>query len=488
MTDILSVLHEEFGGKYDFLRLGNVRLMLEEKKAFVTFLVPEDVYDYSMKKEDVESIVASVKKAVGGVFSVVCRFEKIILSVESVKSELIEYMCKHFPLIAANCDFTKVSVEIGDDLVIGFVVPQNIKDYMQVVSFDDKMIAHFKEKFVMRTILRYEIRENEAQDASPDTSVRTGRYGKSVEVTNKAIVMGKLTDLHGSAVHISTLKGEGEDVVCCGTISYLAFKTRDEKKKADYKRFFKHYYTFSIGDTTGYLNIFVNTDVELPALVNGAEVVVRGRVNAREDSNNFSMYAKAVATCKIPYSLISEQTKPLEPPEEYSILTPQSYHEVSYDQMGFDLLGDAAAPQVSRTASGVVVVLRSLKNERFFVPYEIALCEVEQGEIKQYMHTYFKVAFTDGSDKAIFANQKGYASPRLSTVIPDLVKFTAGKLLVGVNPTAAIDLLNVTAKPLRYLFRNDVHVIPQSALNGDAHKKGDALDEAVALAHIFIAE
>jgi len=488
MTDILSVLREKFGDKYAFLRIGNVRIIIEERKAYVTFLVPEDVFDYSLKKEDIAEINDAVKKVIDGAYSVVCRFEKIILTSESVKSELIEYMTKHFPLIAANTDFTKVSVEIGEELKIGFVVPQNIKDYMAVVSFDEKLIAHFLNKFVIKTHTVYEIREQDPATDQADPVVRSGRYGKSVEVTDKELVVGKLSDLHGAAVHISTLKGEGEDAICCGTISFLNFKSRDEKKKAEYKRFFKHYYTFSISDTTGFLNVFVNTDVELPALKNGAEVVVRGRVNSREDAVNFSVFARAVATCKIPYSLIKEQTKPLDPPETYSVLTPQDYSEVSYDQMGFDLLGEAIAPQRSPTATGVVIALRSLKNERFFVPYEIALCEVVAGEIKTYIHTYFKVAFTDGSDKAVFANQKGYSSPRLSTVIPDLIKYTAGKMLVGVNPASAIDLLNVTAKPLRYLFRNDVHVIPQSSIDAETIKKGDALDEAVALAHIFIRE
>ena len=488
MTDILSVLHDTFEGKYDFLRLGSVRIVVEERKVFVTFLVPEDVFDYSLKKEDTAEIVAAVKKAVGGEYSVVCRYEKIILSGESVKSELIEYMCKHFPLIAANCDFSKVTVEIGEVLRIGFVVPQNIKDYMSVASFEEKLVAHFNEKYVIKTSLSYAIRENDPAAPLSDTFVKAGRYGKSVEVTDKALVMGKLGDLHGAAVHISTLKGEGEDVVCCGTISFLNFKTRDESKRADYKKFFKHYYTFSISDTTGYLNIFLNTDSELPALQNGVEVVCRGRVNAREDSNNLGMYCKSIATCKIPFSLIEEQTRPLDPPDEYSILTPQPYREVEYDQMGFNLFGEAEMPRHAGSASGVVIVLRSLKNDRAFVPYEIALCEVEQGEITQYMHSYFKVAFTDGSEKATFANEKGYAAPRLSTVIPDLIKFTAGKLLVGVNPASALDLLNQTAKPLRYAFRNDLHVIPQSSLNGEKVKKGDALEEAMSLAHIFARE
>ena len=107
---------------------------------------------------------------------------------------------------------------------------------------------------------------------------------------------------------------------------------------------------------------------------------------------------------------------------------------------------------------------------------------------EEYVHTFLKVAFTEKTDRAQYANAKGYSAPRFSSVIPDLIKFTAGKMLVGVNPASAIDLLNVTAKPLRYLFRNDVHVIPQSAFDADKTKKGDALDEAVSLAHIFISE
>ena len=488
MTDFLSIIREKFKGKYDFLRIGNVRLVVEEKKAFVTFLVPEDVYDYSMTKDDIAAINETVKELVGGEYSVICRYEKIILSAESVKSELIEYMSKYFPLVAANIDFSKVTVEIGDTLTLRFMLPQNIADYIQKIDFESKLAAHFQEKMVIKADVVCEICEDATITQNARTqSTSTGRYGKSVEVTDKALVMGKLSDLHGLAVHISTLKGEGEDVCCCGTINYLSFKTRKEEDKAKYKRFFKHYYTFSITDTTGYLNIFINTDTELPALQNGVEVICKGRVNTREESNNFSMYVKSIATCKIPFALIKEQTKPLDPPEEYSVLIPQAYHEVVYDQLDFDLLGEKKEKRHNPTAYGVSVAMRSLKNERSYVPYEIAMCEIEKGEITRYLHTYLKVAFTDGSDKAAFANQKGYSSPRLSTVIPDLIKFTAGRLLIGFNPAAIMDLLNLTARPLRYLFHNDLHVISPSA-TGENAKKESALEEAVALAHAFIEE
>lgn len=487
MTDILSLLSEKFQGKYDYLRLGDVKIGVEEKKASVTFLVPEDIYDYSLNNDDIQAIKKAITEALGSGFSVYCRFEKIVLTEETVRSALIEFMAKNCPLIAANVDFSKLKVEIQNTLKFSFSVQKNIREYMELVGFDKRIKDFFRVKYVIETSLDYEITDDAPIVAATEGPARSGRYGKSVEVTDKILVFGKMSDLNDPAVHIATLKGEGEDAVCCGKINYLSFKSRDESKKDEFKKFFKHYYTFSIGDTTGYLNIFINTDTEYPALQNGSEVVVRGRVRTREETGNLSMYVKSLAFCKIPFSVIEEQTKPLDPPENYSVLTPKEYHEVSYDQIGFDFFKPKTTAHANLTP-GLVLTIRGMKTEKFFVPYEIAMIKVANGRITEYLHTYLKVAFSDGSEKAEFANKKGYGSPRLSTVIPDLIKFSAGELVIGLNPSASLDLLNMTAKPLRYQFRNDVHVLSSAEAKDGSLKKGDALEEAIALAHIFLKE
>ena len=117
-----------------------------------------------------------------------------------------------------------------------------------------------------------------------------------------------------------------------------------------------------------------------------------------------------------------------------------------------------------------------------------AWLEIEDGKIKEYIHTYLKVAFKEDTDIADFANRMGYSSPRLSTIIPDLLKFTADKLLVGTDPAAVLEILNKIAKPLRYRFSNDLHVVKQSVLESLGTKIENAFDEAVALANAFISE
>ena len=128
--------------------------------------------------------------------------------------------------------------------------------------------------------------------------------------------------------------------------------------------------------------------------------------------------------------------------------------------------------KVNHTANGVTLAVRSIKTERAVVPYEVAMCSVEDGKIKEYLHTFLKVAFTEDNEKAEYANRMGYASPRLSTVIPDLIKFSANRLIVGVNPSAALEVFNKIAKPLRYSFSNDVHVIQPAALKYEGEKRG----------------
>ncbi|GEM_PF-3249370 len=481
MTDILTLLSNEFDGKYSYLRLGKVDISPSDKRANIVFLMPEDVFDYSFNSKDVECIKETVKKALGGAYSVYCKFEKIIVTEENFKSSFIEFMEKFFPLISANTDFSRVKVRIEDKLYVDFPIAENLHRYMETVSFENRLKSFISEKFAFESEITFNIVADDDLEIKNETVARQ-RYGRTVQVTNKKSIFGKESELLSPAVHIATLKGEGQDVVCCGKVSFLKYYTRDESKRVEGKRFYTHYYTFSISDTTGFLNVFVNIDGEIPLLQNGVDVVCRGRVNSRDDKSSFSMYARSIALCTVPYALIHEQTKPLSPPEHYTVLEPKQYEEEIYSQIRFDM-GDpiqkSASPSVAPT---VTVAIRAIKTERAFVPYEIAMVSLEGSKIREYVHSYLKVAFTEKSDRAAFANEKGYASPRLSTIIPDLIKFASGKILVAVNPQFVLDLLNQTAKPLRYLFDNESRSVSSYSANGDEARKESALEEAINIA------
>ena len=485
MTDILNLLNQQFDGSYDYLRLGRVEISTPERRANVVFLMPEDIFDYHFNSTDVEKIKDVVKKALGGEFTVYCKFEKIVITEENFKSALIEYMEKHFPLVTANIDFSAITVRIEDKIHLEIPVAENLKNYMKLVNFDERIKKFIYERFSSDSDLSFVLMPDD-QEIKIETKPRQ-RYGKSVTVTDKKILYGKESELLSPAVHISTLKGEGQDVVCCGKVSFLRYYDRDEKKRVEGKRFYPHYYTFSINDTTGSLNVFVNIDGEMPLLKDGVDVVCRGRVNSREDRASLSMYARSIALCTIPYALIHEQTKPLAPPERYSVLEPKTYEEEVYSQIRFDM-GDvhSEGPRVSVPPT-VTAAIRAIKTERAFVPYEIAMCYVEGNKIREYVHSYLKVAFTEKTERAEFANAKGYASPRLSTVVPDLIKFSAGKLIVASNPQFLLDLLNQTAKPLRYLFSNESRAFSLSQNKGETKVEG-ALEEAIEIAKELLRE
>ena len=480
MTDILSIIRDNFPGKYDYLRLGQVRLA--DRKINVVFLVPEDVYNFRLTNADISNIQAATASAIGEGYKVNCHFEKIVLTEESIRSALAEYLTKYFPLVAANIDFSRAKVDL-DKGTIDFTVQENIRDYMQKNDFDRQLSGYFDRKYALSISCSFTVVEDGDISLTGTSPSASGRYGKSVTVTDKVLLAGKMGDLADPAVHIATLKGEGENVVCCGKITRISFKERDESKKIEGRRFFKRYYYFGLSDTTGQVYVLFNTDDEYGSLVQGAEVVCKGRVNLREDGT-LGMFVKSIALCKVPFDTIAEQTRPLDAPENYAVLFPKEYTEVSYDQIGFDFLEDTHKKRVNTSAAGVTIAVRALKAERVTVPYEVALCAIEKGKITEYIHTYLKVAFSEDSEIAEFANRMGYSSPRLATVVPDLIKFTSGKLLIGSNPAGALEMLNAVAKPLRYLFANDLHVLQLPS----AKAGSTALDEAIELANAFISE
>ena len=482
MKDILQILNGKFEDKYAYLRIGKVDISTSDKRANIIFLMPEEVFDYSFNSQDVEAIVTAVKETLGNAFKVNCKFEKIILSEEIFKNALIEYMEKYFPLIAANIDYSGIKIGLGETATICMSVPENIHKYMPTVSFEERIRAFAQERFVLSVKFAFDIVPDEIRTKAFEAN-QANRYGRTVQVTDKRILFGRENELSIPAVHISTLRGDGQDVACCGKVKFLKYNIRDESKRVPGKKFYKNYYTFSISDTTGHLNVFINLDGEVPLLKDGEDVICRGRVNLRDDMSSFGMYARAVALCTIPYEIIREQTKPLAPPDRYSILVPKPYEEVVYSQLTIGM-DDRSSEVAAYLDSTVTVAIRTIKTERAYVPYEVAMCFVKGKSIVEYVHTFLKVNFTEKSERAQYANSKGYASPRFSSVIPDLVKFAEGKTLVAVNPQFVIDLLNGTAKPLRYVFSNEIRAFSDVLPTSGGQRS--ALDEAIDMAKILL--
>jgi len=484
MKDILQIINDEFQGEYSYLRLGSVQISPNDMTAHLTFLLPEDMFNHSFRSADIEKIESAVKRSLEGKYKVTCKFQKIILSEEVFKNALIEHMEKFFPLIAANIDYSKLKITIGDEIVIHMAVEENIYTYMPTVSFEKRIKEFADNKYVVKVTFQYDILPDEIRTKRFEAN-QANRYGRTVQVTDKKILFGREADIVSPAVHISTLRGEGQDVICCGRVKFLKYNTRPDSKKVEGKKFYRNYYTFSISDHTGFLNVFINLNGEIPLLQDGVDVICRGRVNLRDDMTTYGMYARTVALCTIPYEVIREQTKPLAPPEEYSLLRPQPYEEQVYAQLSIGAgMEEEVAPITLEPT--VTVSIRTIKTDRYFIPYEVAMCHVEGNKIRSYLHTYLKVAFTEKTDRAQFANSRGYSSPRLSSVIPDLIKYTEGKTLVAVNPKFMLDILNETAVPLRYRFTNETKVYSEAVHRDQEGVERNALDDVIDMARMLL--
>ena len=481
MKDILELLNEKFQGEYSFLRLGQVDVSTTENTATITFLMPEEIYDHSFSPDDIDKIKGAVSEALDKRYNITFKFQKIILTEELFKNAMIEYMERYFPLIAANIDYARLRIFVGQNLLIRMAVQQNIYTYMPTVSFEQRIKEFAESKYVVKATFEYEILPDEIRTRAFEAN-QANRYGKTVQVSDIQVLFGKAIDLVRPAQHISTLRGDGQDVICCGKVKFLKHNTRPDSAKKEGKRFYRNYYTFSISDTTGFLNIFINLDGEIPLLKDGADVVCRGRVNLREDRSTYGMYAKAVALCTIPYDVIREQTKPLSPPEEYSLLIPHAYEDEEYSQLSLD--GGAPKAEVPPVflEPTVTVSIKTIETERAKVPYEVAMCHVEGNAIVSYVHTYLKGAFTEQTESAQYANSKGYSSPRFSSVIPDLVKFAEGKTLVAVDPKSTLAILNGAARPLRYYFANKSQIFSGKPAITEGENVQSALTEVLEMA------
>ncbi len=472
MSNFLTLLEQEYGEKYSYIRVKSAEVFKMSKKVNITLLIPEDIFDYEFEKEDILAIKTVLDNAINGKertsskYKINLFFDRIYFDEDILISTLIDFIKANYPFVGSNIDFERMRLSAESEASLLFVMQESIYDYASKSDFEPAVKKFFEDKYCIKCSIDYEIVDNVIEEIPEESSSYRSIF---IPVGNVAKLCGK-GDFKGALPkHISALNKAGDNISICGRMTVIDRNIWDEDKAVEGKKFYKFHYIISVDDTSDSMRVLYNTNDEncpIETLKEGTEVIMRGRVFYKEDTGRFIMFAKTIGTCDIDFDTVKAQLEPLPAPEKYR--EPPLPYQNSNEGAQMSLLFDDEAERQKPRHSGEVIAMHCLTlskaNERII--YEIACIRLKDGKPLDYYHTYLKTAKHDSMN--LEAKAKVGSAPRLSSVIPDLVKFTLGKTIVALDVFNMLKALNEVAKPLRYVFQNEVKEILSYAAKGKA--------------------
>lgn len=461
MKDFSKMLQSKYGDKYNYLRVKTAEVYKQSKRINLTLYVPEDVFDYEFETDDIVNIKAALNDAVNGEgntkngFKFNLFFEKIYYDEALVRSAVIDYIKANFPYVGANIDFERMGLIHNEILYLEFAIQSSVYDYAVKSGFEAALKQYLENRFYLKCELEYEIVEEVfAPPAEENISAVRSVF---IPISNINKLCGRDELKGASPKHISVISKAGDNIAICGKVESIECKIWDENKAVVGKKFFKYHYSFVIDDTSGKMRVLFNTNDEkcpLASITPDSELVIRGRVFYKEETGKFIMFAKGIARCKIDFETVKEQLAPLPPPEEYKN-KPYIYDNKNGQQLQFDFIENKK--RETQNIDAVALHFLSIPKANDEIIYEIACVKIREGVLSEIYHTFLK-APTD--DKMSFeAKARTVTAPRIASVVPDLVKFTSGMVIVAIDAFGKLKRLNDIALPLRYVFHNELKEI-----------------------------
>ena len=391
------------------------------------------ITDNAFKDEEREKVAAIVGKLVPQNFK--CRVEVIKLSpdTEMVRQKILE---------AINNGFKALSVTVGaEDIAVkktekSFEFTISVMHGMADNEICTSIVKHLKRNFCGEFYGECVESGRNVSDIVVDEEHENIEFEMPVRYFN----ISKFSRLEGTekkktAVYISDLNFEGEDVVVCGTIEDISERKYTNKKNQE-----KTYYNYAISDGTATLRVTYFPRVKrfdkIRNLKVGDSIVCTGKT---ENFNDFLRYtANIIDLGSVPDNFVPERrpSKPI--PKFYTVVKPQTFTDIAQT----DMFNTEIIPECLKNKTFVVFDLETTGLNstpaagNMDAIIEIGAYKIIDGVISESFSTFINprrklpeqiVSLTGITEEMVSG------APSYEEVMPDFFKFCQGNILVGHN-------------------------------------------------------
>ena len=405
-------------------------VVLDSQKNVVVVKV---ITDKAFKADEEKKILHIVKKLVPSNF--VCRVEvnKLSPDTEMVRQKILEIIKNNFKALSVTVGSEDIDVKKNEK---GFEFTISA---MQGIVNDEVCAAVIK--YLKRNFCGEFFGECvENRKNALDIKVEEDHENIEFEMPVRYFNISKFSLLEGAekqktAVYISDLNFEGENVVVCGTIEDISERKYTNKKNQE-----KTYYNYTISDGTASLRVTyfprVKSIDKIRPLKVGDSIVCTGKT---EQFNGFLHYtANSIDLGSVPADFVPEKRPSKPVPKFYSTVKPQVFSDITQTDM-FDTV---AVPECLKGKTFVVFDLETTglnstpSSGNMDAIIEIGAYKIIDGVICESFSTFVNPK-RKLSDEIIsltgITEDMINGAPTYEEVMPDFFKFCHGNILVGHN-------------------------------------------------------
>ncbi len=446
-----------------------------------------------------DKICEQVKKIAGSGFNEVnVLIKKKANDVQLISNDILQFLSDKFPSFSASMKSTDViCTDMGEVVKFVLRLTESTADYVLKGGILTKIKEHLEKKFCAVFAGGIDVKEktesvsllNEEVFAEEIQKIehRTIKVKEVVVVDDEGI--GNIAEYIEDAV--------SGDVTVCGEITEI--NERETKNG-------KPYFIISLDDTTGRTSgVYFskkNTVAKIRDLRVGDCIITRGTIGDYNGRRSFTM--NKINRCVFPSDFVKKEKFKKPVPKNYSLITPEPASVVKVRSV-FD--EEIILPTQLTGKTYVVFDLETTGIDLMSNGItEIGAVKIVNGQVKEQFHTLVKpdyVITKEIVDITGITEEMVKDAPKISSVIPDFIKFVDGCTVVAHNAefdvkfikrfagaedynfsNAVLDTLEMARNLLPQLRKHDLHTLGEHFNVQFRHHR--ALSDAYATAEIFI--
>ena len=389
--------------------------------------------DKAFQNAEKEKIFNIIRKFVPSSFECRVEINKLSPDVVMVKQKIFDVVKSNFKALSVTVSLDDIKVKKSER---GFEFTIEVMQGMSSSEICSTVVKCLKRDFCGEFFGECIENVKNAVDLEVDEEYENVEFEMPVRYFN----ISKFSNLEGSekqksAVYLSDLNFESENVVVCGTIEDIRERTYTNGKNQE-----KTYYNYIISDGTAALRItyfprLKSIDKIRPLKV-GDSIVCTGKT---EVFNGFLRYtANVIDLGSVPDNFVPEKrpSKPI--PKFYSVVKPQAFSDIAQT----DMFSTEIIPDCLKDKTFVVFDLEttglnsSPASGNMDAIIEIGAYKIKDGAICESFSTFINPK-RKLSEEIInltgITEEMVKDAPTYEEVMPDFFKFCQGNILVGHN-------------------------------------------------------
>lgn len=465
------------------LRLREIRV--DRQKRSVSCIVSYP--DVNKIGQDVRGkIVTIVRESLPRGYSCTVKFANDNFTVASFNSMLAELIKRRYPIFGEVNKNTIETVVDGRNISSVLVVSETVARNMEAAEFVAQIDEYFRRITCYNVSLSVRSIAVERSSASEQKRLVQLALNKELLKPSRHFSVNNVEKFIGKAINaapmfISDIRGEMDSCVVCGKVSDKSLKASHKNPNLHICRFVLTdgsdasidcvlFVRFQITDVNTLAETAGDADVEklsqrhsasndklmkkLMTLYDGAQVLVRGRIERDKFRGSLEMYVYDMCKCTIADSADSARKFRSDAPAEYLTLQPEDCSELK--QLNFiDGYNDSSV----LSDKTVVVLHANVTGSKPAADKIVAICAVKLVGGHPHQLIYTLVNPEEPVDSELLdachatADQLAFC-PTLTEIVSDVYKFVHGCTLYGNNLDVIVGILNYYAAPLGYRFDN----------------------------------